>query len=131
MRGVVFVAPFFLDTTVRFIEGVADAPGSRLGLVSQDPIEKLPPGLREKLAAHYRVADALDPDQISAAVRQLAPRLHGASRLLATLEELQVPVAEVRERLGIEGMGPETALNFRDKSRMKDVMAAAGLPCAR
>ena len=131
MKGVVFVAPFFLDTTLRFVDGVADAPGARLGLVSQDPIEKLPDGLRAKLAAHYRVEDALDPDQIATAVRGLAPRIGSVHRLLATLEELQVPIAEVRERLGIEGMGVEAANNFRDKSRMKDVIRAAGLPCAR
>ena len=37
----------------------------------------------------------------------------------------------VRERLGIEGMGVEQALNFRDKARMKDVLRGAGIPCAR
>src|SRR5262245_11251168 len=131
MKGVVFVAPYFLDTTLRFVEGAADAPGARLGLVSVDPLEKLPEGLRKKLAAHYRVENALDADQIAAAVRALAQRIGPVHRLLATLEELQVPAAEVLERLGIEGMGVEAAQNFRDKSRMKDVIRGAGLPCAK
>src|SRR5262249_1379198 len=46
-------------------------------------------------------------------------------------EEAQVPLAVVRERLGIEGMDAATAANFRDKARMKDVLRRAGAPCAR
>jgi biotin carboxylase len=42
-----------------------------------------------------------------------------------------VPLAQARERLGIEGMGVEAALNFRDKARMKERLRAAGVPCAR
>ena len=42
-----------------------------------------------------------------------------------------MPLAQVRERLGITGMDAGEAANFRDKSRMKDVLRAAGVPCAR
>jgi biotin carboxylase len=52
-------------------------------------------------------------------------------RLVAALEQLQVPLAEVREALQIPGMDAETARNFRDKARMKRVLRAAGVPCAR
>ncbi|MFN2625695.1 MAG: acetyl-CoA carboxylase biotin carboxylase subunit family protein, partial [Mycobacteriales bacterium] len=131
MAAVVFVAPFFLEATLRFVDAAADLPGVRLGLVSQDPVEKLPPRLRGKLAAHYVVADGMDPQQIADAVRGLAPRLGGVDALVAALEQLQVPLAEVREALGIAGMNVETAHNFRDKSRMKTVLRAAGVPCAR
>ena len=34
MPSVVFVAPFFLDTTLRFVDAVAELPGVRAGLVS-------------------------------------------------------------------------------------------------
>ena len=54
MRTVVFVAPFFLDTTLRFVDAVADLPGVRTGLVSQDPAEKLPQALRLLRAAASR-----------------------------------------------------------------------------
>jgi len=131
LSHVVFAAPFFLDTTLRFIEAVADLPGVQTTLVSQDPAEKLPPGLESKLAGHWRVEDGLAPGELAAAIAGLARR-HGAVHcLLGTLEQLQVPLAEVRERLGIPGMGIEAALNFRDKARMKSVLQAAGLPCAR
>ena len=52
-------------------------------------------------------------------------------RLLAVLEQLQVPLAQVREHLGIPGMDVLTAGNFRDKAQMKTVLRAAGVPCAR
>ena len=131
MPPVVFVAPFFLDTTVRFVDAVADLPGVRLGLVSQDPLDRLDPEVRRKLAAHWRIDDGLSAEGIAGAGAQLARQLGGAHRLLGTLEQLQVPLGEVRDRLGIEGMGAAASRNFRDKARMKEVLAGHGLPCAR
>lgn len=131
MRHVAFVAPFFLDTTLRFVDAVAGLDGVRLTLVSQDPAEKLPPGLRARLAGHWRIDDGLDPRQIAGAVAELARRHGAVERLLGALEQLQVPLGEVREALGIGGMGAATARNFRDKARMKEVLRAAGVPCAR
>jgi D-alanine-D-alanine ligase-like ATP-grasp enzyme len=131
MTPVVFVAPYFLEATLRFIEAVARLDGVRLGLVSTDPEEKLPPGLRRRLAGHWRIDDCLDPAQVVAAVHGLSARMGAPVRLLGTLEELQVPLAVARERLGLAGLGVEAAENFRDKARMKRVLAGAGLPCAR
>jgi hypothetical protein len=130
-RPVVFVAPFFLETTLRFVEAVAALPGVRTGLISQDPAERLPARLRARLAAHRRVSDGLDPEQIAAATRELAIEIGPVERLLGALEQLQVPLGTVRDRLGIEGLGEEASLNFRDKGRMKDVLGRAGVPCAR
>ncbi|MDQ3432637.1 MAG: hypothetical protein M3467_10560, partial [Actinomycetota bacterium] len=131
MRAAAFVAPYLLETTARFIDAAARLPGVRLGLVTQEPLDRLPAQLRSSLAAHWRVDDALDPDQIAAAVRGLQRQLGPVERLVAALEQLQVPLAEVREALHIPGMDAETAHNFRDKGRMKDVLRAAGVPCAR
>jgi len=127
----VFVAPFLAETTVRFLDAAARLEGLRLGLVSQDPVERLDPRVRARLAGHARVRDGLDAQQIAGAVRELAGRLGPVERLLGALEQLQVPLAQVRERLSIPGASVEQALNFRDKSRMKDVLRAAGVPCAR
>jgi len=131
MRNVVFVAPFFLEATLRFIDATSWLPGVQLSLVSQDPEEKLPPGLRGRLSAHYRVENGLDPQQLTAAVRAISATVGTIDRLMGALEELQVPLAHVRAGLGIPGMGVEAALNFRDKARMKDALRAANLPCAR
>lgn len=128
---IIFVAPFFMETTLRFVAGTAILPGVQLSLVSQDPAEKLPAGLRAQLAAHWRVDNAFDPQQLAAAAHALESRLGPPARLVGALEQLQVPLARVREVLGIEGLDVQAAMKFRDKARMKDVLRKAGLPCAR
>jgi hypothetical protein len=129
--AVVFVAPYFLPTTSRFIAAAAGIPGVRLGLVSNDPAQKIPADIRPRLDAHFQVENALDPHQLLEAVKGVADQLGGLDRILGPLEELQVPMAQVRNELGIDGVDVETARNFRDKDRMKSVMSAHGLPCAR
>src|SRR6478735_10717664 len=126
-----FVAPFLLDATARFVDSAARLPGVRLGLITTVPSSQLPPELKKHIAAHWQVDDALDPQQIADAVRGLSAQLGRVDRLVGALEQLQVPLAEVRDALGIEGMGEATAQNVRDKSRMKSVLRAAGVPCAR
>jgi hypothetical protein len=128
---VVFVAPFLLEATIRFVDAAASVPGVDLGLISQDPVEKLPEQLRHKLAAHWRVDDGIDPQQIADATRGLSQVLGGVDRLVGMLEQLQVPLGEVRDALHIPGMGADVAHNFRDKSRMKTIFARNGVPCAR
>jgi biotin carboxylase len=126
-----FVAPYLLETTTRFVAAAARLPGVRLALITSEPADRLPPELRQALAGHWRVDDALDPGQLAAAVQGLGGQLGPVQRLLAVLEQLQVPLAEVREHLGIAGMDAATARNFRDKAQMKTVLRAAGVPCAR
>ena len=128
---VIFAAPFFMDATLRFINGAAHLPGVDLTLVSQDPVEKLPPQLRQRIAGHWRVDNALDPAQLVTAAQALQNRFGPVKRYIASLEQLQVPLAVAREALEIEGLSSEVARNFRDKSRMKDVLRDAGVPCAR
>lgn len=128
---VIFAAPFLLETTLRFIRGASALPGVDLTVVSQQPFEALPDDLRRRLAGHWRVDDALDAGQLVEAARQLERRFGRAERYIGVLEQLQVPLARAREALGIAGLGAEAALNFRDKSRMKDLLRADGLPCAR
>lgn len=126
-----FVAPYLLDATTRFVEAAARLPGVELALITCESEDRLPTELGSSLAAHWRIDDALDVGQIAAAVQALAEHLGPVQRLLAVLEQLQVPVAQVREHLGIAGMDAATAHNFRDKAQMKSVLRAAGVPCAR
>src|SRR4051794_12806230 len=150
-----FVAPYLLEATARFVSVAAELPGVRLGLVTCEPVENIHPDLRQRLSGHWRVDDAPDPPQLApagarlrrpvgpgerlgGAPRQLAEAVAGlgrqmgrVERLVGALEQLQVPMAQVREALGIDGMDVRTALNVRDKSRMKEALQAAGVPCAR
>lgn len=130
-RAAVFVAPFLLPATARFLATAAELPGVRVGVVTTTPAEQVPPEVARHLAGHWRVDDALDPQQIADAVRGLTGPLGRVERLVGVFEQLQVPLAQVREALGIPGMDVGTARNVRDKSRMKTVLDAAGVPCAR
>jgi formate-dependent phosphoribosylglycinamide formyltransferase (GAR transformylase) len=130
-RSVVFVAPFLAETTLRFIQAAARLPGVRLGLISQDGLDGVPEEVVDALDGHVRVQDGLDPEAIVRGTQALGARIGPPQRLIGALEQLQVPLARVRERLGIPGAGVQEAINFRDKARMKDVLREAGVPCAR
>lgn len=131
MVHVVFVAPRFLENTNRYVRAFAALDGARLSVVSEDPETSIPPELRPRIAAHYRVGDSLDAAQLTAAVRAIAGAKGPVDRLTGGLEQLQSPMAEVRAALGIEGILPDTARAFRDKDRMKSLLRAAGVPVAR
>jgi len=129
--NVYFVVPFFMEATLRFVEGAAGLEGVRLSIISQDPIERLPQPIRARLAGHWRVEDGLNPVQIAEAARQLARHVGAPDRIIGSLEQLQAPLAEVRGYFGLPGLSVEAARNFRDKSTMKTVLERNGLPCAR
>ena len=105
MKNVVFVAPFFAETTLRFISAVARLEGVRTTLVSQDPKTKIPAELRHRLADHIQVKDALGPAGIRPALQAVNAKSGPIHRLIGTLEELQVPLGALRDEMGIPGMG--------------------------
>lgn len=131
MKNVVFVAPFFRPATLRFVRAVASIEGVRLGVVSQDRIEHMPPELRARIDGHYQVEDALSVAHLARGVRAMQKHFGRVDRLLGTLEHAQEQIAAVRGLLGIEGMQPDVCERFRDKSVMKEVLRDAGLPVAR
>jgi hypothetical protein len=126
-----FVAPYLLEATSRFVLSAARLPDVRLAVITTSPADALSPELTEALVGHWQVADALDPQQIVDAVRGLSGQIGQIERLIGALEQLQVPLAQARDVLGIDGMSEQVATNVRDKSQMKTVLAAAGVPCAR
>jgi len=131
MTTVFFAAPVLSESASRMVEAVGSLPGVRLGVISQDALEHAPAWARTRIAAHWRVRDVLDPEQLLWAAAGLTERLGAPTRLFGAYEQLQVPLAETRARLGIEGMSVEVTHNFRDKARMKQLLRDAGVPCAR
>ena len=132
VKSAVFVVPFALESTMRFLSAAVRVPDVKFGVITQERPERIPPEIRARLTALERVDNALDPDQLERGVRAVAVRAGGrVDSILAILEQLQEPVAAVRERLGIRGMDLATARNFRDKARMKDLLREHDLPCAR
>jgi formate-dependent phosphoribosylglycinamide formyltransferase (GAR transformylase) len=128
MRNVVFVAPFPLETTLRFVRAAAKLPDVRLLGVVHEPPHGDDLRCFSDLA---HVENPLDTGQLAQAVGQLVQRHGTPHRLLAILEPIQVQLAKIREHFGIPGTSVNTADLFRDKARMKDALRAAGLPCAR
>ena len=126
---VVYASPFLRSDTTLFLDAILEL-GVGLGVISQDPLETLPESYHSRLS-HWRVADPLNSDQLTWAATELQNQNGRIERILAVNEQSQVPVAEVRSRLDVPGMWPETVLNFRYKARMKERLRAHGLPCAR
>ena len=60
MTHVVFIAPLFLETTNRYVEGFANIDNITLSVISQDPESSIPRALKSRVAGHYRVTNTLD-----------------------------------------------------------------------
>ena len=127
--NVVLVAPFFGNNMTRCLHALQQLPGTKVGVVTSVGAEGVPslPGL----GGHYRVADTMDQAQLTEATRAFAKEWGKVDRLVGFLEPLQEPLAAAREAVGVDGVHTAVARNFRDKNRMKQVLAQAGLPVAR
>ena len=131
MTHVVFVAPRFLQNTNRYVAAFSALPDVTLSVISEDPETSIPAPLRPRIARHYQVKRSFDGGELTAAARALTSRVGRIDRLAGALEELQVPMAAVRDALDIEGIRGSVAQSFRDKDRMKDVLRAHRVPVAR
>ncbi|MGH2375209.1 MAG: ATP-grasp domain-containing protein [bacterium] len=131
MPFVIFVAPWYTENALRNIQAITSLPDVRLGVISQEPWERLPSHVGGTIAAHWRVDDCLSTGQLTDAARALSQRGGEIHRLFGSVEQIQVPLAEARAQLGVPGMSVEATLNFRDKARMKTLLRSAGIPCAR
>lgn len=128
---VIFVCPFFSPAATQMIEAALNLTHVRLAVVAQQPLAELAPAVGSRLVAHWQVADVTNADQLAGAVSAIAAAHGAVARCFAAYEQCQLPLAQVRERLGIPGLPAAAAHNFRDKARMKDVLRAAGVPVAR
>lgn len=127
---IVFIAPRFLENTNRYLKAFCDLDVT-LSVISGDPASAIPPSMRPRVEGHYRVDNCLDAEQLTDATRKIAASIGRVDRLIGFLEELQVPMAVVRDALGIEGLTVEIARRFRDKDRMKEVLRVHNVPVAQ
>jgi formate-dependent phosphoribosylglycinamide formyltransferase (GAR transformylase) len=127
-RNVIFVAPFPIETTMRFVRAAANVENVRLLGICHTPPEGDDARLFHDIV---RVTRPLDGGDIIEGVDVLRRRHGEPHRLIGILEPLMVQFAEARARFGIEGTRPQVAELFRDKARMKDALRDAGLPVAR
>lgn len=131
MPNVLLVVPFFSPNNNRVLAAFAGLEDTRLGVVSHDPEERLPAELRAHVAGHFQVRNSLDPAELTEAGRFFQRRWGRVDRLIGHLEQMQVPLGQARDALGVPGMGEAVARNFREKNQMKQVLREAGLPVAR
>ncbi|MEM9692978.1 MAG: ATP-grasp domain-containing protein [Myxococcota bacterium] len=128
MRHVVFVAPYPIETTMRFVRALRRLEDVVLtGIVAE-----LPRGADADLYEDVVVIpDPLHEPSLADALDALIRRHGPVSCLEAILEPLQVSLARLRRQFDIEGTDETTAVLFRDKEAMKLALEAAEIPVAR
>ena len=131
MLFIIYACPNYTVNAVKFIDVLSSMRDVHFGLISQEPLVLLSPEIRARVGGFRQITDVFNADALTEAARALQTENGPIHRLIAAVEPIQVPLAQVRERLGVEGMNVETALNFRDKDRMKRLFREADLPCAR
>lgn len=90
------------------------------------PPMELPPGYREMVSLPDYVGDPM----VEVHAERLHER-HGFDAVLTVNERDVLRAARLRRRWGLPGQDLDSALAFRDKIRMKDLVSAAGVPVAR
>ena len=103
--------------------------GAAVTGIGFSPRDQLPAGLRPWLDEWVQVGNVADPAALFEAAR-LAGRHRALDRLETGDENLVLPTAQARERLGLPGLSARSAHLCRDKPAMKEALRAAGLPCA-
>ena len=117
-------------SAAEFLLPMMGMDGVRTAIITQDPIYHFPARVQEKVPM-VRVDEITDAGALLTAAHQIQKHFGKAHRILAINEQIQLPVAQVRQNLGIDGMSVETIRNFRDKALMKERFREAGVPCAR
>lgn len=128
---VVLLGPGYPSEMPLFALGLA-AVGARVIGVGDQHVDQLPEPARRALSDYIRVDSWADE---AGAYHRVLSSLRGRNvELVETLwEPTVVLAARLREAIGAPGLTVERAVQFRDKGRMKEVVAAAGLrvPVAR
>lgn len=100
-------------------------------LLTAESVLPSEPRERKELLDRYNHVETFEDFHANPAVELRALELHRTEpfdRIIGITEYDIIRVARLRERLGIPGQGVTSALHFRDKLRMKDALAAAGVP---
>ncbi|MET9390972.1 ATP-grasp domain-containing protein [Streptomyces sp. NPDC006624] len=85
----------------------------------------------ERIASTVQIEDVNDFEALRDAVRRVADEVGPVDRLIAVSEFTLGVAAEVRAALGIPGPRPEDVAVYRNKLRMKELVAKAGVRVPR
>ncbi|MBC9726542.1 acetyl-CoA carboxylase biotin carboxylase subunit family protein [Streptomyces sp. TRM68367] len=86
---------------------------------------------RSKIARLVKIEDVNDFEALCGAVREIEAEVGPVDQLVALSEFTLAIAAEVREALGIPGPRPEEVAVYRNKLRMKELVAKAGVRVPR
>ncbi len=122
---VVFISPHFPHEMPRFTRGLAEV-GARVYGLGDVPLEQIPDETKRWLTDYIQVPSLGDEESVVrhsiSALRRLQP-----DRIECLWEVGVELAARLRAELGIPGLSPQDARDFRDKDRMKARLDKAGL----
>ncbi len=126
---VLFLSPQHPFEMPRFTRGLVEV-GARVWGVGSDPVQSLPPLVRDNLTGYLRTPNILDEHDV---IQRIEAWLGGRipDRVETLWEPLVVLAARLRERWGMPGLSVNAAIGFRDKGLMKQRAAAAGVRVPR
>jgi formate-dependent phosphoribosylglycinamide formyltransferase (GAR transformylase) len=125
---VVMVEPRFPGNQKRFVKALAQI-GATVTAIGEGSKASLDDDLKRWLRHYEEVSNVTDEAQLTRAMQFITRHAH-VDRIEATVEAHILPVARVREAMGIPGTSARTAFLCRDKPAMKEVLRAGGVPCA-
>ena len=97
--------------------------------IGERPVDWLDDELKGAMAHYDQMHSVVDEGALLDAVREIQGAVW-VDRLEATIEAHIMAAAHVREACTIPGTSSRTAYLCRDKPAMKEVLRAAGVPCA-
>ena len=123
--NVVMLSPGFPDDMPYFTRGLAQV-GARVFGVGDQPMQAIPEIARGALTDHLHIGNLWDEDKT---VREVQEWMRGRTidRVECLWEPGMVLAARMREAFGVPGLDVERSIAFRDKVRMKETLAKAGL----
>ncbi len=131
MNPIAYITPNFTANAVRFIESLVTLHDIRLIIICQESVTLLPSWQQSRISIARQVDDVFDKWTLIKVLTEIQKTTGPVHRILGATEQLQVPMAETREALNIEGMDIDAAMNFRDKARMKVLFTENNIPCAK
>jgi len=127
--NVLFVSPGFPPEMPFFTRGLNSVGARVIGLGDQ-PEASMPQMTRDNLSAYFRINGFSDEAGMMSEVERIARQVR-IDRIECLWEPMMIPVARIREKLGLPGMTVAETVPFRDKEVMKQVLDAAGIRTPR
>ncbi len=128
MVNVIFVEPGFPANQRDFVIALASVGATVIG-IGERPVEWLDDEVKSAMLHYTRVSSVVDEEALYHAVREIQDKVW-VDRLETSVEAHIMAAAHVREACHIPGTSTRTAYLCRDKPAMKEVLRAAGVPCA-